>query len=330
MHLADRFDRARLKARDVTGRMAPGCRAVVLAYHRVADHDCDPDGTAVSPHRFAEQIRVLSQTRRIIGLDELRKALLKGGRAELAAVTFDDAYHDFLTGALPILERYGCPATIFVATGAIGATREFWWDELTRILSADPVSAAPVAEIVGRLSALQRSAPQLASLGGLELRSALMNLLWRLDPVDIARIIEELALHTGVDLAPRDSHRTMNHDEVQYLSDRPLIRLAAHGVTHRPLTGLDRTTLKREIRQSRRQCEEWSGRPVIAFAYPFGAADRGCREEIAAAGLDLAFGTGPGLVTRWADLRMLPRLEVRNWTADEFAQAIAGDLPVRQ
>lgn len=41
---------------------------------------------------------------------------------------------DNFTNALPILEELDIPATIFVSTGNINTSEEFWWDELERIL----------------------------------------------------------------------------------------------------------------------------------------------------------------------------------------------------
>ena len=39
------------------------------------------------------------------------------------AITFDDGYDDFCTNALPILQKYRFPATIFLATGLLESVR---------------------------------------------------------------------------------------------------------------------------------------------------------------------------------------------------------------
>ena len=48
-------------------------------------------------------------------VEEIEGRLPPGGRV---ALTFDDAYRDFATQALPILERHGLPATLFATASA--------------------------------------------------------------------------------------------------------------------------------------------------------------------------------------------------------------------
>lgn len=66
------------------------------------------------------------------------------------AITFDDGLHDFLTGAMPVLERYGFAATLYVVSGLVGKTSQWLaalgegkrkmlsWDEL-RTLSCEGI-----------------------------------------------------------------------------------------------------------------------------------------------------------------------------------------------
>jgi peptidoglycan/xylan/chitin deacetylase (PgdA/CDA1 family) len=44
------------------------------------------------------------------------------GRKPLAAISFDDAYANVVINAVPVLRRYGVPATIFVVTSVVGHT----------------------------------------------------------------------------------------------------------------------------------------------------------------------------------------------------------------
>ncbi len=92
-------------------------RAGVLMYHRVADEISDPWGLCVTPDHFAQHMELLARHNAQIDLADLhgRKGYAPFGRR--IAVTFDDGYLDNFTQAVPILERYGIPATIFVVAG---------------------------------------------------------------------------------------------------------------------------------------------------------------------------------------------------------------------
>jgi|GEM_PF-784508 peptidoglycan/xylan/chitin deacetylase (PgdA/CDA1 family) len=103
-------------------RMLPAPRncAVILAYHSIGD-----DGTifSITPKKFEEHMRWLKEKKfNVVSLSQLA-AYRKAGSIprNTVAITFDDGYRDNYTHALPILERYHFPATVFVITGKIGA-----------------------------------------------------------------------------------------------------------------------------------------------------------------------------------------------------------------
>ena len=109
--------------------------ALILMYHRVTNLPNDPHLVAVTPKHFAEHMEIIQKHYMPIRLQQLVKALRDGKFPTRAViVTFDDGYADNLHEAIPLLERYDIPATVFVTAGQVGSQREFWWDELDRLL----------------------------------------------------------------------------------------------------------------------------------------------------------------------------------------------------
>src|SRR5829696_8506777 len=110
-------------------------KVLVLIYHRISDLPSDPRSLSVTPHYFAKHLEILRQYARPMRLQQMSQALIDGNLPDRAVVvTFDDGYADNLYNAKPALERYNVPATFFLTTGYIGHKREFWWDELDRLL----------------------------------------------------------------------------------------------------------------------------------------------------------------------------------------------------
>src|SRR5262245_47936593 len=106
---------------------------LLLMYHRIAEPQIDPWGMCVSADRFAQHLEVLASQATIVPLADLAAGCVSAA-PRTAVVTFDDGYADNLYEAKPLLERFAAPATIFVATAPLEHPREFWWDELERIL----------------------------------------------------------------------------------------------------------------------------------------------------------------------------------------------------
>jgi peptidoglycan/xylan/chitin deacetylase (PgdA/CDA1 family) len=97
----------------------------ILYYHRVSEPPSNPDLKCIhiEPYRLDRQLRLLSFLGyRGITLDEFMDHFESGRqpRARRVAITFDDGFSDILINALPILNRYHFPATIFIPAGLIG------------------------------------------------------------------------------------------------------------------------------------------------------------------------------------------------------------------
>ncbi|MFZ3234576.1 MAG: polysaccharide deacetylase family protein [Stellaceae bacterium] len=329
--------RALQKLGRFAGRLVERRHPVILMYHRVARVAHDPWQLAVWPERFAEQIEALVQQRRVVPLRWLAAELARGHvPGNVAAVTFDDGYSDVLVSAKPVLERYACPATVFLVTGAIGESRAFWWDELSQIILEPPLLPAELEiEIAGCARRWRTGDPTGSAAGEIEddaaiARRRLHDEIWRLlrplEPAPRSEALTRLGLWAGAGVEPGSPHRPLAVEEVRRLADPGFIDIGAHSVTHPALSLLSSAKQRAEIEGSRAACEELIGEPIHTFAYPFGDFDDAAAACTRAAGFACACTTEAAFVARRNDPMRLPRLAVGNWAGADFMRKLAGRL----
>src|SRR4028118_458385 len=93
----------------------------VLIYHSISRPEDENDALCVSPELFeAQMLHLERHNLRGVSMKELRRATNTGGARGLVGLTFDDGYEDFLSSALPTLERLGFSATVFFVAGMLG------------------------------------------------------------------------------------------------------------------------------------------------------------------------------------------------------------------
>ncbi len=113
----------------------------IAMYHSVGDCADDPYRITVTPERLDRQLHWLRRRGlRGVSVAELLAARARDGGRDLVGLTFDDGYADFLDNALPLLERWGCTATLFVLPGRLGGDNA--WDPLgprKPLLTADGI-----------------------------------------------------------------------------------------------------------------------------------------------------------------------------------------------
>jgi len=95
----------------------------ILMYHSISPYEDDPYDITVRPERFDQQMRWLRRAgRRGTSVGQLLDAHRRGAANGLVGLSFDDGYADFTEYALPVLQRYGFGATMFVPAGCSVAT----------------------------------------------------------------------------------------------------------------------------------------------------------------------------------------------------------------
>ena len=245
-------------------------RPVILMYHRIADPAYDPWGLAVSAERFAEQLDALKKRRLPLTMAAIVENLESGSiDPRTVALTFDDGYVDSVTTAKPLLEAAGVPATMFLTTGWLGRTEEFWWDELAEMCLGGTTVVDRTIEIAGR-SVVLRLPPQAvgvksnwhwSSAPRTEREHAYLALctnLRSLEDRERSAALESLRECFGKPRAAPSAF-PMRREDVLRLIDGGLITIGAHGQTHRPLTSVPPAERRAEIELSKAECEALTG-----------------------------------------------------------------------
>lgn len=97
----------------------------ILTYHAIEDRD---GPLSVSPSRFAEHLEAISSLGyATTALKRSMNRLYRGENHSVdreIAITFDDGYASVLTEAMPLLERFGFKATVFVISDLVGCRLE--------------------------------------------------------------------------------------------------------------------------------------------------------------------------------------------------------------
>jgi peptidoglycan/xylan/chitin deacetylase (PgdA/CDA1 family) len=109
----------------------------ILMYHKVSEDNVD--GLTISTKKLEEQFEFIRrkgyQTLSFHDLSEARK-MGKPLPKRSIILTFDDAYHNFLEFAVPLLKSYGYKASVFIPVGYMGKTN-IWDQGSDSLLSAN-------------------------------------------------------------------------------------------------------------------------------------------------------------------------------------------------
>lgn len=320
-------------------------RALILLYHRVAELPSDPQLLSVTPNHFAEHMEILRKYSRPMRLQHLVQALRDGNLPHLAViVTFDDGYADNLYNAKPLLERYDVPATVFMTTGYMGDGREFWWDELDRVV-LQPGTLPEMLHLTVRGTVYQWELGEAThysedtclhhrgwnvlekddSSPRHRLYRSLFQMLRSSPQSSRRKVLDELLIRTGGRSIGCLPHRTLSPDEVFRLAEGNLIEVGSHTVTHPMLSTLPMEAQQAEIQESKSRLEEILGRSVNSFSYPYGSQSDYMPQTVAfvrEAGFTCACSNFSGVVCPGTDHFQLPRSLVRDWDGEEFSRRL--------
>ena len=203
-----------------------------------------------------------------VRLDEVRERLTREEPVKttrpFVALTFDDGFRDNLTLGLPILQRHGVPATVYVPSGAPDRNLDPWPWRLERAIREVSEVSLDLPELPRRLSVQTLE----------EKRTA-----FRLLTEHIHRNIpanrylpELLLLRARVSDESLIAEQFASWDELRELASDRLITVGGHTVTHASLRDLEEDQAMAEISNGKRRLEAQLDVAVSHFAYPYGAS----------------------------------------------------------
>jgi peptidoglycan/xylan/chitin deacetylase (PgdA/CDA1 family) len=318
-------------------------RGLILVYHRIATVARDPWGTCVQEENFAEQLRVLKEHADAIPLQVMVRARSDADLPKRpVSVTFDDGYVDNLKTAAPLINHFAIPATMFLTTGYFSAAREYWWDELERfIFGPGPRPETLTVESRGRTyrwrcggSTSCSSEPGFDSCwrawepppGPREaLYQSVYEFLASLPLEEKHAVLDQVRSWAGAAAESRPGYRTVSETEARELAKNSFIEIGAHTITHPVLSTLSTDEQRNEIALSKATLERITGKPVTAFAYPYGKRFHYSKATISLA-RECGFACGCsnfwGVVTTRTKRFELPRIQALDWGPETFAREL--------
>jgi peptidoglycan/xylan/chitin deacetylase (PgdA/CDA1 family) len=276
-------------------------RLSILTYHRALAAPDPVMHDEIDAATFERHMALLADDFHLLPLGEACARLARGDLPSRAVcVTFDDGYADNVEAALPILKRFGVPATFFVATGFIDGGIMFN-DAVIEAVRGAPPGTHDLSQVGLGRHTLHDSASRRAAID-----SVLAQIKYRA-PRERDALAGQLAAALRSTL-PKDL--MMRSAQIKRLHDEGM-EIGGHTVNHPILAVLDAQQAHDEITGNKRRLEEITGEPVTLFAYPNGkpGRDYGPRdvELVKKAGFSAAVSTAGGVAHGGSDVFQLPR-----------------------
>jgi len=303
-------------------------RLLILGYHGVStadEHLWDPE-LYIPPELLRERFSALRDGGYdVLPLGEAITRLYDGSLPPRAvALTFDDGSVDFHSVALPLLQEFGFPATVYLTSYYCVHQRPVFTTALRYILwkSRDRTFETTGLAANGKSFRLAAASEREAAAVAIRHHCVKRGLTGR----DKDDVLLETATRLGFDyndMLHRRLLHLMSPDEVAALP-RELVDVQLH--THRHRVPTDAAAFEQEIVENRTIIANLtSARSATHFCYPSGVTHPSFPERLGRLGVKSATTCFPGLASAATKPMMLPRLiDTVATSALEFESWLSG------
>ena len=284
-------------------------RLSILIFHRVLAQRDFMRPNEPTTGEFEWMMRMLRDNFNPLSLVDALEKLQSGtlpGKA--VCVTFDDGYADNQQYALPLLEKYGIPATVFVSTGFLNGGR-MWNDSVIEAVRHWNGAVLDLQDINLGCHRIETESQREQVAQGLLREIKHLSLEER----------SELVTHIVSQVEGLPGDLMMTDTQVQSLS-KAGVAIGAHTVNHPILGSVSIDNARQEVLGSKAYLENLLQKDVDLFAYPNGFPgrdyDRQHRDLVKSLGFKAAVSTHWGVSVKQSDMYQLPRFTP--WDRDQL------------
>ena len=257
-------------------------RGIIFALHSVsAGDEFHPDDLMLRcPASKLEWIlrRLQEQHFDFVTLDEAVARLEAPAARPFVALTLDDGYADNLTNALPVMEKFAAPFTVFVTTGMITREIDAWWFGLAALVHSRDHIELPK---LGRFDCADRAAKRRAYGVIADAIHA---------DFDVLPGVREAIARAGIEIPALVDQEALTEQQLRTLAQHPLVTIGSHTTTHLNLKRASAATVRTEMGDNRKFLQDITGQRIDHNAYPFGHSGA-CGEREAEISRSLGFRT---------------------------------------
>lgn len=281
---------------------------LILNYHGVINEDENKlSKNHLSIKQFEEHLKYFKDNFDVVPLQDivLNNKFNSKNQKKKIAITFDDGYYNNYVNAIPLLEKYNFPATIFSTAWRKLEDKTPLWYDIIDFLTAEygTIELAEYFSISDNLKKHNNSIKSFFKTINYEKRN---NYLKKLN--------ENTKYSNYIKSIRPELWELMSCKEIKHAASGNLITFGSHGLTHTNLDILDSNELKIELKSSKDYLSSCTETDINIIAFPDGAYNEKVKEIAFESGYKDLFAVNYRTKTDHPENHIFQRFSISNTT----------------